>query len=377
MKKKFSILILVFAFVFMLTGCDNPFSSRVDQIINSGSSVQTGTTVTMPLSKDSIYQSPVEIPQNATASEIAKAYLDCIVTIFVCNSNGVEISFGSGICVYSGGYILTNNHVVEDVLNYDNYYLSVYLNEGDEPYYAEVLWTNENLDISIIQCENGDIPFVSVKDRLFDDEDPLELLEQVIAIGTPLDYSLQNTCTTGYISGLDRYTTSDNNIYENLIQHTASISNGNSGGPLFDMKGNLIGLNTLGSTSGNDIYFSVSVYPATIILDKVIELNEQENRTKYTMPQLGVSIIDEIACIVYNQDIISEEGVYISNVSGNSLGKLHVGDIIKSITINSVEYDIKCRNDLIYALLRCETGQQISITVKRRNENKTVNVILN
>lgn len=376
MRKKFSVLVLFFAFVFILTGCGNPLSSRVDQIINSGSSLPTG--VTLPYSKDSIYQNPVKIQENASASEIVDAYLDCVVTIFVCNANDVEISFGSGVCVYSGGYILTNNHVIEDVLNYDNYYLSVYLNNGDEPYYADVLWTNESLDISIIQCENGDIPFVNLNDRLIDEtEEPLQLLEQVIAIGTPLDYSLQNTCTIGYISGLNRYTTADNSIYEHLIQHTASISNGNSGGPLFDMKGNLIGLNTLGSSSGNDIYFAVSVYPATIMLQKVIELNEQDIRTKYVMPKLGVSVIDEITCKIYNQNIISEDGLYISNVSGNALAKLNIGDIIKEISFNNQTFEINCRNDLIYALLHCEVGQEINITIKRINEIKKISVVLN
>ena len=219
---------------------------------------------------------------------------------------------------------------------------------------------------------------MEISDRLIESSNPLQLLEPVIAIGTPLDYSLQNSCTYGYISGLNRYTTSDGDVYEQLIQHTASISNGNSGGPLFDMYGNLIGLNTLGSIDGNDIYFAVPVYAAQVILDKVVKLNEKEPRQTFNLPQLGITLCDKIMCLVYEQPYIDKDGVCVMSVTvgGNSYSKLQVGDIITSIDIGSLNYSIICRNDLIYALMLAENSESIIINFQRNNKSQSVKITL-
>ncbi len=383
MKKKYIIFLFICAFTVILSGCFGLPSSA-----NTTTNNQTTTSITsninpqvaMPKSINSIYQEPVQIKDNATASDIANAYIDCVVTIFVVNSYDVELSFGSGVCVYSGGYILTNNHVVSDVLSNSSYELRVCLNGGSTSYYAEVLWTDASLDIAIIQCQNGNIPYVTMQDRVIDKTtELLQLLEPVIAIGTPLDFSLQNSCTYGYISGLNRYTTADNNVYEHLIQHTASISKGNSGGALFDMQGNLVGLNTLGSVDGNDIYFAVPVYSAQLILQEVVALNEQSTRQAYKMPQLGITLCDEIICMFYNENYIDSQGVYVMSVTmgGNSYSKLQTGDIIKSININDKIYNVDCRNDLIYLLLMVKNTKTIDVSFQRNNKLTSVTITLN
>ncbi len=383
MKKKYIIFLFICVFTVILSGC---FGLPSDA--NTSTNNQTSTSITsninpqvaMPKSINSIYQEPVQIKENATASDIANAYIDSVVTVFVVNSYDVELSFGSGVCVYGGGYILTNNHVVSDVLSNSSYELRVCLNGESTSYYAEVLWTDASLDIAIIQCQNGNIPYVKIQDRLIDKTaEPLQLLEPVISIGTPLDFSLQNSCTYGYISGLNRYTTADNNVYEHLIQHTASISKGNSGGALFDMQGNLVGLNTLGSVEGNDIYFAVPVYSAQLILQEVVSLNEQTTRQAYKMPQLGITLCDEIICMFYNENYIDSHGVYVMSVTmgGNSYSKLQTGDIIKSITINNTSYTIDCRNDLIYTLLMVKNIKSIDVSMQRNNKLTTVTITLN
>lgn len=382
MKKKYILFVFVVIASVIFTGCFNFVNTNLNNQTTSNQTQNTTTnidqSVSMPKSTNSIYQIPQSVPENATPTEIVNAYIDCVVTVFVVNFNDVELSFGSGICVYSGGYILTNNHVVESVLSNPTYELRVCTNGESSSYYAEVLWTDKNLDIAIIQCQNGDIPYVEISDRLIESSNPLQLLEPVIAIGTPLDYSLQNSCTYGYISGLNRYTTSDGDVYEQLIQHTASISNGNSGGPLFDMYGNLIGLNTLGSIDGNDIYFAVPVYAAQVILDKVVKLNEKEPRQTFNLPQLGITLCDKIMCLVYEQPYIDKDGVCVMSVTvgGNSYSKLQVGDIITSIDIGSLNYSIICRNDLIYALMLAENSESIIINFQRNNKSQSVKITL-
>lgn len=375
MKKKLIVFSVFFSFIFLFAGCFPTSSTEYsDKNVNYEVTDNIDTSSTMPKSTNSIYQSPISLPNNATPTQIANAYIDSVVTIYVINSNNKQVSQGSGVCVYGGGYILTNNHVIDDVLSYSNYKLQVYLNNGKVPYYAEVLWTNDNLDVAIIQCENGDIPYVKIKDRLFSDTEKIQLLEQVIAIGTPLEFSYQNTCTLGYISGLNRTSISSSNVYEYLIQHTASISNGNSGGPLFDMNGNLIGLNTLGAEAGNDLYFAVSIYSVTLILDEVIELNEAQTRTTFKSGKLGVNLTDSIISDKYNQNIINRDGLYITSVGSSSV--LLVGDIITSLKIKNVNYTTNCRDDFIYAMLRSSVGDVVEVSIIRNSISTTVNVTI-
>ncbi len=316
-----------------------------------------------------------------TPSDVAEEVIDSVVTIFVVDSQtNAEITMGSGVCIRDGGYIVTNYHVIYKAEQSNYYSLVVYLNDEDVGYSAQLLWSNSNLDVAIIHCSNTNIPYVNAVDRVFSSENRLQLLEPVISIGTPLNFAYQNSCTFGYVSGLDRYSLSassaglSQNVYENLIQHTASISTGNSGGGLFDMQGNLIGLNTLGSNTGNDMYFAVPIYPVLIVLDKVIACENAD--TQYELPLLGISVVDEIMCEIFGEDIISQEGLYVSQVSGNAEGILQVGDIVVKLSSNDKNFDITCRNDLIYALMQMNSNDTISLEIIRDNAKVNVNVTL-
>ncbi len=352
MKKKIFVLALIFASIFTFVGCDF-------YVQTSPSTTQTSTT-----------------PAN-----VVQEVIDSVVTIFVVNTEtNTQTSMGSGVCIRDGGYIVTNYHVVFSTLQNPNLGLVVYLNGGEVAYSAQLLWSNSNIDIAIIKCEKTDIPYVNAVDRVIDGNNPLSLLEPVIAIGTPLDFAYQNSCTFGYVSGLDRYSLSassnglSQNVYENLIQHTASISNGNSGGGLFDMNGNLIGLNTLGSQTANDMYFAVPIYPALLVIDDVVSCYEQN--TQYSLPTLGVSVIDSIMCDIYGLDTISQDGLYVSSVSGKAESLIEEGDIIKSLTFMARTYEINCRNDLIYALMQLESTNVVTVELLRQNLDMTVEVEL-
>ena len=238
------------------------------------------------------------------------------------------------------------------------------------------MWSDSTLDLAIIQCQNGNIPYAKMEDRVVSSQNRLKMLEKIITIGTPVDFSLQNSCSVGYVSGLERCSYSDSNIYETLIQHTAPISHGNSGGPLFDMKGNLVGLNTLGANEGNSIFFSVPIYPIMIILDRVVSLNENAIPQYYVTPTIGISLTDYLIADVQNEEI-TEKGVHVTAInSGGAIGNLLKGDIIIKATFNNVEYTIQNRNDLLFAILNCNKNDTIQFTIKRGANQLTIDLLL-
>lgn len=323
-------------------------------------------------SEGSTYTTPIET--NATLTErerliqIAETHVEAVVTVFVVETaTDTDIAFGSGVAVAENGYIVTNYHVVDSAILYPGQYvLEVYLNEETTPYSAEVLWSHTTLDMAIIKCEYENIPFVSMMDRtiLANEEDELKALEAVIAIGTPIDFSLQNTITTGEVSSAtERLSTSGSVLYENLIQHTAPINHGNSGGALFDSYGRLIGLNTLGHDDANSLFFAVPIYPITVILDRVIEAYDNNQTFSYGL--MGVTAFDRYEAMYMESQTFDDSGMYVESVSGASVGKLQVGDVITGITINSVDYQVDIRNDLIFALMQTSAGDTITIKYNR------------
>ncbi len=360
MKNKLFLLSFVFLFsIISLAGCSLTFDF-------GGGKTITNTE-------------PLVIETGATPSDIINEYLDATVTIFNVDKSGNSISFGSGIAVHSGGYIATNYHVVSYVISSPSVYsLKVYLNNGEVGYDADILWYNQQLDLAIIRCDYYDIPFVKMADRWIDSNNKLSVLEQVITLGTPIDFSLQNTASLGYISSVEhRYATNSGNVYEDLIQHSAPISNGNSGGPLFDMQGNLIGLNTLGvsDSNGNDansLFFAVPIYPIMLVIDKVVDGN-------YQTSSFGISGYDSIEAKQGGINTFTDSGVKVMSVDSSSCSynKLQVGDVIKSVKCSDGKiFEIENRNDLIYAKLYSNVGETVEVSFTRNGSTSSVKIVL-
>lgn len=363
MKKKFFSLLILVLVVVMLTGCS--FSLFFN-----------------PINNDVTYPDAITIDTTKTLDErvqqIAKDYVNAVVTVFVVDEDNNEIAFGSGVGVYEGGYIATNYHVVSSVIGSEVYSLLVYYNESEVGYEAEILWSHPNLDLAIIKSENSSLPFVNMSDRIvFPEEDnELNALETVIAIGTPIDFSLQNSVTLGYVSSASqRVAYADGNVYENLIQHTAPINHGNSGGALFDSYGKLIGLNALGNDDANSIFFSVPIYPVILVIEDVVDAYEDDST--YSTPIMGFSGVDRYQA-QYSENNFSESGMLVTatTVGGASHNKLFNGDIIKSVTVGTTVYEVDVRNDLLHALLNSASGQTITVSYKRGLLNGSVNITL-
>ncbi|MDD3862799.1 MAG: serine protease, partial [Clostridia bacterium] len=200
---------------------------------------------------------PINVNTSTDRADMVEQYLEASVTVI---AKGSYNSTGSGIAIHSGGYIATNYHVVDDVIeNPETGTVSIEkIVDGQfKSYDATILWYNEDFDLAVIRSSYRNIPYVKMEDRWIDSANPLRYTEEVWALGTPIHRSLYGTYSQGYIScakpNLPRISqeSGSGRIYEHLIQHTAAISSGSSGGGLFDAEGNLLGLNSLSVVSGS------------------------------------------------------------------------------------------------------------------------------
>ena len=171
-------------------------------------------------------------------------------------------ALGSGFIIDEKGIVVTNNHVIQDAED-----IIVRVN-GDEEFKAKVIGADPLSDIAVLQLETDD-KFTPVS---FGDSDKARIGDWVIAIGNP--FGLGGTVTSGIISARNR--SIGLSRYEDYIQTDASINSGNSGGPLFDMNGNVIGINTaiLGRNGSIGIGFSIPSNSARLVIDQLIEFGE-------------------------------------------------------------------------------------------------------
>lgn len=371
--------LLVFTLIFSI-GCDTTANTNnTNNTTGFDNSIITNTT-------------EIEITPETTIGEMARNYRDASVTVIIYETEtDTATSMGSGIAVYSGGYIATNWHVISYVALYPTEYyakIEIMQNGEMEQYNADLLWSSDMFDLAIIRSEFYDIPFVSMADRWIDSDNKLEYFEDVWTIGTPYDMSLYGTSSKGYIScDLERVSSSDGRIYESMIQHTSPISNGSSGSGLFDMDGNLIALNTLGvasttTTSANDLYFSTPIYPIINIIEEIATLEEdQDPDTNYSFPKIGVSGYDR-----YMNEEFTESGLYSRSIitGGACDGLLNAGDIITGISTTTATpasesgyYEVDKRNDLLYALSNFNKGDSVKLYIKYSGElNREVTIVL-
>lgn len=249
---------------------------------------------------------------------------------------------GSGVIIRPDGYIVTNNHVVENASS-----IEITLN-NDKTYTASVIGTDPATDVALIKIDAENLPAIN-----FADSDKLRLGEWVLAIGSPLGEELRSTITAGIVSAKGRSMGRNPNEdptklkIESFIQTDAAVNPGNSGGALVNKEGQLVGINTaIISTTGSYAGYSFAV-PSNIVAKVVEDLIDFGSVKRAT---LGVSIItlNEKVAKELNDNkeftekygkVPEEEGVYVSEVSkGGSADKagIKAGDIIIAIDGNSV-----------------------------------------
>lgn len=266
---------------------------------------------------------------------------------------------GSGVFISEDGYVLTNNHVIENVSQ-----VGVILADGTElP--AEIIGTDPFIDLAVLKAQ-GDVPATAP----LGNSDALRPGETVIAIGSPLG-DFKNTVTVGVVSALERSIEVSENYYmEGLIQTDAAINQGNSGGPLVNLAGEVIGLNTLIVRGGS--YFGSAIAEGlgfAIPANKVRAVSEQLIAKGYfSYPYLGIRYQWFNERIARRYDLPVDYGLYVAAVGKNTPAQeagLREGDIITHIG------DLKLDDEHPYinVLYTYSPGDTTSLSVLRSGKS--------
>jgi serine protease Do len=268
---------------------------------------------------------------------------------------------GSGVIITADGYIVTNNHVIENSEK-----VTVTLNDKRE-FTAKVVGTDHSTDLALLKIDAKDLPFIT-----FGNSDAMKVGEWVLAVGNP--FNISSTVTAGIVSakGRSMQIIEDNYRIESFIQTDASVNRGNSGGALVNLKGEMIGINTaIVSPSGGNVGISFAI-PSSIVQKVVRDLIEFGAVQRAIM---GVSISEITAELAKEKGLESLDGVYVADVNENSAAQaagIEKGDVVTQI--NNVK--VNSPSELQEMVGRNRPGDKITVTVKRKDKVKQFEVTL-
>jgi serine protease Do len=268
---------------------------------------------------------------------------------------------GSGVIITADGYVVTNNHVVENSEK-----VTVTLNDKRE-FTAKVVGTDHSTDLALLKIDAKDLHFIT-----FGNSDAMKVGEWVLAVGNP--FNISSTVTAGIVSakGRSMQIIDDNYRIESYIQTDASVNQGNSGGALVNLKGEMIGINSaIISPSGGNVGISFAI-PSSIVQKVVRDLIEYGTVQRAIM---GVSIADITAELAKEKDLPELGGVYVTDVNENSAAKdagIESGDVI--VQINDIK--VNSPSELQEIVGRNRPGDKITVTVKRKGNLKQFEVKL-
>jgi 2-alkenal reductase len=272
---------------------------------------------------------------------------------------------GSGVIISPQGYIVTNNHVVDGYQS-----LQVIFADGTTAS-AEMVGTDAFSDLAVIKVDHA-VPAVAE----FGDSDALQIGETVIAIGSPLG-DFKNTVTVGVVSAVGRTLgTGDGSSYEKMIQTDAAINHGNSGGPLVNLSGQVVGINTAvvrGDSFSGDVAeglgFSI---PSRTVSDVTSQLISKGSVNR---PYLGVRWQSITPDIAQANNLPMQWGAYIQQIEAGSTADaagIQRGDIITKIGTE----EISDENGFANLLNHHKIGDNVTITVWRDGQTLTLNAVL-
>lgn len=295
------------------------------------------------------------ILENTTESIVGISKIKDIGTTIFLEKSTESLNLGTGVIISKEGYILTNQHVAGS--QYSTCYITLKNGVTDN---GVVVWASEDLDLAIIKINIKNLPEANLGDS-----DNIKIGTSVYAIGNPVGYELQRTVTSGIISGTNRIIkTEDDNAksyLEGLIQTDATINQGNSGGPLINKNGEIIGITTLKIEDAEGIGFAIPINIVKPILKKLVETG------KFEEPYLGISGYDKEVIPYLSSNINFEEGIYIEEVDPQGPLKnsgIQTGDIIEKIDDTKIESMNKLK-EYIYTK---NIGDEVTIQIKRNNK---------
>lgn len=333
-------------------------------------------------SPDTLYRVPKEMNFLTPAKKVTAAVVHIRTSYGPGNFsvNPLEYFFdapakasGSGVIISDNGYIVTNNHVIEDATN-----IEVVMN-NNQRFYAKVVGTDPSTDLALLKISSRDLPFVA-----YGDSDNIVPGEWVLAIGNPFD--LNSTVTAGIVSAKARnigILRDKNNLQvEAFIQTDAAVNPGNSGGALVNLNGELIGINSAIATSTGSYAgysFAIPVSLVKKVMDDLLEFGQVQRGL------LGIQIADVDATVAEDLKLDVSQGVLVNHVNPGSAAYqagIVTGDVIIAINnhlINSVselqEWVARNRPGVEIDVMYLRNGRTRNATTRLKNNNGNEKVI--
>ncbi len=293
-------------------------------------------------------------------SQVEPAVVTVITNLGLSNGfGGTAQASGSGVIISQDGYIITNNHVIEGASNVD----VIYYDGGRAS--ASIIGTDSLTDIAVLKV-NGKVPaFVS-----FGDSNALQLGEWVIAIGSPLG-NYRGSVTVGVISGMNRKVASQ----EGLIQTDAAINHGNSGGPLVNLEGQIIGINTLvvrdsvGGAPAEGLGFAVPSATVRAVAQQLI------SRGSIQYPFIGISYEELTPQLAGELNLTTQHGVIVTQITRGSPAEqagIQPQDVVTAIDNHQIDEN----NTLRSILFQYKVGDPVTLTIERGGQTLQVKLTL-
>jgi S1-C subfamily serine protease len=302
---------------------------------------------------------------NGVVPTVARAVTPSVVRIDILDGSGNEIGLGSGVVYTSDGYILTNNHVVEQAST-----LRVKLSSG-ESLGADLVGTDPLNDLAVVKVDRTGLPAINLRT----DEEPV-VGEMAIAIGSP--FGLDASVTAGVVSAVGRDITvpgpngQARQVIPAVIQTDAAINPGNSGGALVDAEGRLIGINTaiLSATGGSQgVGFAISVNQAVLTADQLIETGVVRHAF---LGVSGVDVTPEIAERVGDPELQGAVLTLIEPGSAAEAAGFEIDDIVVAID----DEPITSMFELAVAVRQYQPGDTVAVTILRDGQEQQIDVTL-
>ena len=362
LKKFFRIMLLI-----AVTSASSIFLYKMYLNINISETPRTdestGTAIRLSAEKN----------EDTDIANILENTIACVVGISkirntgegLLDTNATEnLNLGTGVIVSDNGYIVTNWHLA------GNKYSSCYVTlEDGTVYNGNTVWADSDLDLAIVKIATKGLKYMALGDS-----EHIRVGDEVYAIGNPIGIEFQRTVTSGIISGLNRtIKIEEKNTYsymEDLIQTDASINQGNSGGPLINRKGEVIGINSVKIESAEGIGFAVPINIIKPIIESFTSKDEFEEA------YLGIFAYDKEVIKYLKNNVDFEGGIYVVKISKDgpvAKTNIKIGDIITKIDGNNINK----MSELRKYIYQKKPGDKVELVINRNNKEYKTEVKLN